>query len=311
VQANGNNKPQAYSSNNLVLHVEPGPSGTPTEPTTPTESTGPDPTTPVTPTPTNVPVGCVGQDRGNFGQLFSPRVENTTKSTALARNFALGIDHRLLPFDTTQYAVEKECASSNGSNVIEGAVLDSVSRNGNNCIIGDTGNDGPRMYQGLVSGVDVGSVHHPGRLDERNGPTSCDTRPDLTVGGVDLNNDVLSCFLRNDATLHDIAQESGVDQTMLDKSILRSPRLVYLPVVLATDRAQKGYQPIVDFVPAFITDETQTVPATTTNGLQINGNSVKVIRLFAFNKDALPIDEGSPDADYVETLDRPIVRLIG
>lgn len=315
VQANGNNKPLQYSSNNLVLHVEPGPWDPPTtepEPTEPTDSSDPeDPATTPTSGTTNVPVGCAGQNRGNFGQLYSPRAETTNKNAALALNFALGIDHTLLPFDTTKYTVEKECATSNGRSVVDGAQLDDVSRDGNNCIIGDTGNDGPRMFDGIISGVTVGATHHPGRLDVANGPTTCPLRPTLVRGGVELNNDVLSCFLRDGATLSDIAQESGVTPSMLDPAILRSPRLVYLPVVLATDRAQKGYQPIIDFVPAFITDETQTSPATADNGLQINGNSIKVIRLFAFNKDALPIDEGSPDADYVATLERPIVRLVG
>jgi hypothetical protein len=255
---------------------------------------------------TNVPVGCVGQDRGNFGQLFSPRVGNPNKQEALARNFAFGLDHRLLPFDTARFGEQKECAKGNGSGRIAGAQLDDVSRDGNNCIIGDTGNDGPKMYDGLIGGVDG----RPGRLDVVNGPTACD-RPSLTIGGREINNDVLRCFLRNGATLDKIAQESGVTPSMLDASVLRSPRLVWLPVVVATDRAQKGFQPIVDFVPAFITDETQSAQATAANGLQINGNSIKSIRLFVFNKDALPIDEGSPDSDYSETLDRPIVRLIG
>ena len=82
-------------------------------------------------------------------------------------------------------------------------------------------------------------------------------------------------------------------------------------MVLATDRAQKGYQPLIDYVPAFITDETQTTAATANNGLEVVGNSIKVIRLFAFNKAALPINEQSPDGAYNTVLARPIVRLVG
>ncbi len=101
-----------------------------------------------------------------------------------------------------------------------------------------------------------------------------------------MNNDRLSCFLRNGATLARLAMDTGVTQTMLDPRVVDSPRFVWLPVVEATDRAQKNFQPIRDFVPAFITDETTTSEATVNavNGLEINGNSVKVLHVFVFNK---------------------------
>ncbi len=315
ISEQGINKPQQYSSNNLVVRVTGSAPTTSAAPTT-TAPTTSAPVTTTTATATasstlTVPVGCAGSARGNFGQMFSPRIDTTNKQKALARNLAFGLDHTPIPFDTVNYTVEKECAASNGAGKIAGAQLDDVSREGNNCIIGDSGNDGPRLFDGLVDAVDG----VPGRLNvaggaDRNTNPACG-RSNMAIGSRTINNDVLSCFLRNGATLADIAKDTGVTSDMLDVSVTKSPRFVYLPVVMATDRAQHGYQPIVDYVPAFITDETQTTAATSQNGLDINGNSIKVIRAFAFNKAALPVREQSPVNPYSTTLDRPIVRLVG
>jgi hypothetical protein len=98
---------------------------------------------------------------------------------------------------------------------------------------------------------------------------------------------------------------------MLDPSVMNSPRFVWLPVVFATDRAQKNYQPIREFVPGFITDETQTSAATSANGLVINGNSVQVLNIFTFNPAALPPVEASQSVNYDPDVGDGIVRLVG
>ncbi|GGO70166.1 hypothetical protein [Nocardioides deserti] len=301
VQANGSGKALVYSSTDLIVDV----TGTP--PPSAPASTDTAPSAQTTATTTAVPVGCAGQDRGNFGQLDSPRQDGGAgNNSRLSWNAAFGLDHVLMPFDTTAYEPQKECARANGSDPIPGSQLDEVSMDGNNCIKGDTGNDGPGLYKGFIDGVD----NRPGRLDVRRGGSNCtgDTR---IVGGRTINDDRLDCFLRSGATLDQIAQATGVDDSMLDASVKDSPRFVWLPMVLATDRAQKGYQPIIDYVPAFLTDQTQTAGPTEDNGLQINGNSLKAIRFFAFNKAALPIGERAPSTDYSSALARPIVRLVG
>lgn len=305
IQENGGDtRPFLYSSNHVTVSVTGSPPPTPTSPTTTSSTTG-------TPSPTDVPVGCAGQDRGNFGQLFSPRLDANNKAEALAKNLAFGLDHLPIPFDADTYTIEKECAASNGSNPIPGAQLDDISRAGNNCIIGDTGNDGPGLYDAMIGTVDS----KPGRLNvsgdaTRNTSSKCTSRTNKGIGSYTINNDLLSCFLRNGATLDSIAKPTGVTQTMLDPAVIDSPRFVYLPMVLATDRAQKGYQPIVDYIPAFITDETQTSVATADNGLEVTGNSIKVIRLFAFNKLALPPNAQSPDVDFDPDLGSGNVRLV-
>ncbi|WP_445257581.1 hypothetical protein [Nocardioides aurantiacus] len=324
----------AYSENHLVIRV----TGTP--PATPTPTPTPTPTATVTPTPTpavtpstsptdtattspspsvsattdpSVDNGCVGQDRGNFGQLDSPRADESNAQKAFARNVAAGIDHQLRGYTFPPSVAEtKDCGS--GTGLLPGAKVDSqagTAGDGANCIRGDTGNDGPKTYDGLVVGVDS----LPGRLDAVNGSTTCSGRSDLAVAGTMINNDSLRCFLRGSTTLADIASDTGVTDTMVDESIKRSPRFVYLPVVYPNDRAQKGYQPIRAFVPGFITEETVTAgpndAAGHVNGLEINGNSVKVLHVFTFNPAALPVSESDPTVAYDAGVADRIVRLVG
>lgn len=282
-----------YSTNHLIIRVTGGPG--PTATATPTVAD------------TGISVGCVGQDRGNFGQLDSPRYEGGAKQTRFGRNIAKGIDHVLAPYVFADGETERKQCDEPGY-VLPGAQLDDMSRNGNNCIVGDTGNDGPTTYDGLVTGLGDGT---PGRLEVVHGHTSCSDRSDEVMDGHMINNDVLSCFLRNGATLADISASSGVSTAMLDPAVMDSPRFVWLPVVYAYDRAQKSFQPIRTFVPGFITDETQTTGATSANGLEIDGNSVKVLHVFTFNRDALPPLEDSRTTDYSASMGGAIVRLVG
>jgi len=283
------------SDNSLVFRVGSGsdPSSSPTA----------DPSA----TPTSVPVGCVGQDRGNLGQLDSPRKDLGSGSTSqrLAMNIAEGLDHQLVPFVFVDTPT-KDCGKE-GTGFIDGAAPDNVAVDGRNCILGDTGNDGPALFDGLIGGTG-GSL---GRLSTSrpDGGTTCPDRSDLLINGYGVNNDTLSCFLRNGATLSALAESSGVDQSMLDPAVVDSPRFVWLPVVYANDRAQKDFQPIVEFVAAFITDETQTTPATANNGLETSGNKVSVLTLFCFNKEALPQNAQSPTVTYSPML-KSAVRLV-
>lgn len=286
-----------YSSNYLTIRVN-APAVTPSPTPTPTAE----------PSDSGVVVGCVGQDRGNFGQLDSPRVEGGTKQARLAKNIALGIDHSLVPYVFAPGQSErKDCGAPEGG-LLLGAQLDNISQDGNNCIVGDTGNDGPKMMDGMIQGISGGI---PGRLDVANGHTTCPGRSDVTESGKLINNDVLSCYLRHGATLADISQPGTLNANMLDPSVVNSPRFVWLPVVYATDRAQKNYQPIRHFVPGFITDETQTTAATEHNGLEINGNSISVLHIFTFNRTALPPIDSSDTVDYDPDIGGAIVRLVG
>lgn len=257
-------------------------------------------------TPASVAVGCVGHNRGNFGQLDSPRQGVTGRDAALSLNIALGLDHQLVPY-VPPSGVEptKECDPARGG-FLPGAVLDDVSQDGRNCILADPGNNGPALLDGFVTGVDGVA----GRLAQVRGATTCPDSPQLVIDGVALNNDTLACFLRNGATLDDIAQPEAVSPEMLSAEVLESPRFVWLPVVHATDRAQKRFQPIREFVPAFITSETQTSGPAETNGLEVTGGSVTSLQVFVFNEATLPVDPRSATVAYDAS--RPsVVRLVG
>lgn len=299
VQEKGAKSLPQISKDHLTFTV--GPSST--ESSTTTEATEATP----------VPVGCVGQQRGNFGQLDSPRQDVSGTNGRLAANIAMGLDHFLEPFVfAPDQAETKDCGKS-GSYIV-GAKPDDQPLDGRNCIRGDTGNDVPALTAGFLTGVPDLSAE--GRISADRGTTTCPERDDVSHGGVVVNNDVLSCFLRGGATLATISQPAGVDSTMLDPAVVDSPRFVWLPVVYAADRAQKNFQPIREFVPAFITDETQLSTATSSdatgdNGVVLNGSGqVKSIQVFVFNKLALPIDERSPTVAYRDSLGQKIGRLI-
>jgi hypothetical protein len=258
-------------------------------------------TPPVPVDPDDSLTGCQGPDRGNFGQLDSPRKDGTHGQQALAENIAFGLDHTLIPFDWGGVAPVSNCGTTQHG-FIDGASPDTAPVDDRNCVVADSGNDGPYVFDGLVSGTNG----KPGRL---NAPTTCPSPVALDSSkfdGINLNNDALGCFLRDGATLFDIAQTAGVNTDMLDPAVVKSPRFVWLPVVVSNDRTVKNFQPILTFVPGFITDATIASPTpSSTNGLDVNGNSVKVLHVFVFNSDALPVDERSPVVDYDPGLHLP------
>ena len=104
---------------------------------------------------------------------------------------------------------------------------------------------------------------------------------------------------------------------MLDPSILSSPRFFYVPV-LAIEPSSGGSNTysIVDFRPAFITDETATTTSvkgshtgTSDNGLTVQGNDIKQIKVVFFNLKALPSEGDIPIIDYLGVGTR-VIRLI-
>ncbi|HEX2894820.1 MAG TPA: TadE/TadG family type IV pilus assembly protein [Marmoricola sp.] len=288
----------SYSSTYLTIQVTNGPTDSPS----------------ATSSPTAVPGGCIGQDRGNFGQLQSPRT-GIADQQALQYNIAQGLDHTIRPYVFPTGVTEVKVCSGNDDP--PGAQLDDqpgTAGNGANCVQNDTGNDGPKMYTGFFTGPAAGI---PGRLDATapGGATTCVGRTAVTEGGVSVNNDTLACFLRNGATLGTIAQTTGVTTAMLDPAIVKSPRFVWLPTVYATDRAQHGFQPIKQFVPGFITEETQTSGGPNdssghVNGFDLNGNSVNILYVYTFNPDALPPDERGDTVDYEPDIGESVVKLV-
>ncbi|WP_110181719.1 TadE/TadG family type IV pilus assembly protein [Nocardioides solisilvae] len=247
-------------------------------------------------------VGCNEHQRGNFGQLDSPRQGIIQKQKVYAWNVAEGLDHELVPFDSP---ASFECAADGSP---AGALIDSVPLDGRNCLYVDPGND----PQGLTGGLLGGSAGVPpgsGRLERPTDP-ECG-RSDLNLGGGrTYNNDTLSCFLKDGYTLSDIAKDTGVPADALDSRIYESPRFFWVPVVWQGDRMLKKYLAIKTFAPVFLTDESTSSGPSATNGLTLNpGGKVQSMTMFGFNPDALPIP---PNADTVEYQPgaRKVLRLV-
>ena len=181
-------------------------------------------------TPATGEVSCVNSASGQFGQMYSPRNNEAADQRGLALNIALGLDHNLYPWLD---APAPECGKKTQSPPADGT-QDKPSEVKPNCILPQTGNDGPWMLRGLITGID-GTA---GRLNANaNGHTKSSCGPgDVTREGVLINNDRLSCYLRPGYTLNDLAQTSGVTEDMLDPSVVDSPRFVWIPVIHAQQR---------------------------------------------------------------------------
>jgi Flp pilus assembly protein TadG len=236
--------------------------------------------------------GCDDNQRGNFGQLDSPRTSGTLQER-YALNVALGLDHELTQFVN---APSFEC-SADASPV--GALIDNVVRNGNNCLYAQPGNDPVGLTNGLL-----GKAGLTGRLEKPN--TDGCTGPAGAASGI--NNDVLSCFLKPGFTLNDVAQDNPPPDAF-DLTIFDSPRFFWVPVVYFETREEKKFLAIKTFAPVFLTDESRTAGATSDNGIQTNGGGqIQQIKLFAFSPRALPVKPNAETVDYDGT--RGVLRLI-
>jgi Flp pilus assembly protein TadG len=269
-------------------------------------------------------VGCDDAERGNFGQLDSPRTGMTALNKIYGYNIALGLDHKLKEFEPSvalaggvDITTSPECFSDGNP---AGAQIDNAVRNGNNCVYVQSGNDPSYLTDGLLAGVSGGPEgNQPGRLF--SAPTSdlCtengDKRaPEKADDGQfpwsDINRDTLSCFLKPGVELEDIAKD-GADFDLVDQSIEESPRFFYVPIVYSLDRADKKYIAIKQFAPVFLTDETIDEEATEDNGVQMNagGTQVFAVQVFAFNFNAIPVDPSGDDVEWFEG-GRAVVRLV-
>ncbi len=248
-------------------------------------------------------VSCSIHQRGNFGQLDSPRNDTGQKQTAYALNVALGLDHELAVF---QNPASYEC---HGDDSPAGALIDNRPLDGRNCLYVDPGNDPVGLTKGLLDGVNG----YPGRLRATE-PSACG-RTNKMVSGVVVNDDTLSCYLKPGFSLADIAKDDGVPEDALDASIYDSPRLFWVPVVYAGDRMLKKYLAIKTFAPVFLTDETilsdhYHSDASSMNGLALNpAGKVQSVQLFGFNADALPVLPNAQTQDFQEGA-RKVVRLV-
>lgn len=259
-------------------------------------------------------ISCANAGEGQFGQMYSPRDNQVPDQRGFALNIALGLDHDLYPWRS---ATSPGLCGRKTQNPPSGGVQDKVNPlDDPNCLLPQTGNDGPWMIKGLITGLEG----TPGRLDAAaNGSTRAACGPgDVTREGVLINNDRLSCFLNDSYTLNDIAQAAGVSQEMLHPDVVKSSRFVWIPVMYAQQRVDidnNSFMAIRRFVPGFITDETRAASngasdATADNGIVIGGQ-LEALQVFMFNPEALPPNLRSPTVEFDEELGRGVPVLVG
>lgn len=246
-------------------------------------------------------IACSDSQRGNFGQLDSPRLDTSQKQTVYARNVAYGLDHQLAVFPDP---ASPQCTSD--GNPIGALIDDAPPADGRNCLYVDPGNDPQGLTDGMLGGGRI--PQGEGRLEKPTNPRC--QRNDYTLGSHTYNNDTLRCYLKPGYTLADIAKDSGVAYDALDASIFDSPRFFWVAVVHQGDRLLKKYLAIKTFAPVFLTDETVSAVASPNNGLILNGGGkVQALQVFGFNADALPVQPNGDTVDY-QTGSRKVVRLI-
>jgi hypothetical protein len=256
---------------------------------------------------------------GNFGTLRMPRGDGSTPADYIPKNIALGLDPAVQPTIHSTPAIGGECEHNLNNAVVS---WPGNLHSGTNCVGTDPGVPPTVLDAGLVKG----GAGYAGLLTDV--PTAPGCAPDGSSsyrvvniqGNHNINNEVLSCYLTNGTTsLADIASPTYSGGAVLDKSIYDSPRFFYVPI-LAQDpgtgaQAQDEGHSIIDFRPAFLTDEVAISTAvkgsqtgTSDNGLRVDNNGIVQMRVFFFNFDALPHDADSV-IDYLGVGPR-ILRLV-
>jgi Putative Flp pilus-assembly TadE/G-like len=262
-----------------------------------------------------------GSTQGNFGTLKLPRTDVST-ALDLPMNIALGLQEPLTP-TVHEWAVANPTLAGQCTNNIDGAVESSgdVLLAGTNCVDTDTGLAANVATQGMITGA--GSA--PGMLTTRPTKAGCDPsggssdRSKVISGRTYyFNNDVLTCYLTDATTsLATISSSTYSGPPVLDDDIYSAPRFVWVPV-LAVQPVSGGSNrySLIDFRPAFITDELSSTAATkgsrtasSDNGLTIPSNDITQIKVVFFDIDALPTDGDFPTIDFLG-VGKPIVRLV-
>jgi Flp pilus assembly pilin Flp len=265
-----------------------------------------------------------GPTAGNFGTVKFPRTDVPT-ADFLPADIANGLEKPLVPDVLDPVTSDGKCTATTPNAVISDLPTPGL-QPGTNCVDTDTGLAAQVATQGLIQGGTFSDgTHYPGLL--ASAPTTPGCAPNggsaskninITGGPYQINNDVLTCFFTDGSTsIADIAKSNYSGGAVLDKSILASPRFFFVPV-LKVQPANGGSDmyDIIDFRPAFITDEQAISSAikgsntgTSDNGIWIQGQDVKQLKVVFFNFDALPHDAGKSVMDYIG-VGKPIIRLV-
>jgi hypothetical protein len=261
---------------------------------------------------------CGVRATGDFGLLNSPRADTNQNQARLDLNIAEGLDHAVQVFPNVTAAgidpLGKDNCRITPQQPVNGGILDddaTVAGGGiPNCLEINNGNKVDAATDGLIKGGN-NPRSFDGRLDAA-ASSNC-VRPSRNALGVDINDDVLSCFLQN-GTLQGAI--NGTDPKF-DASIVDSPRFMFVPVLYASINPQNGFYPIQRFAGAFITEQPITTgPGTSPtvnadNGVVVGSQKVEGINVMPFELDRLPeqIDYAGQVIPYIGAGPK-VVRLI-
>lgn len=232
---------------------------------------------------------------GNFGSIDVPRGGNDLDD--LENNIKLGLRDgtTLTKWTSTPIPGANDCAT-HPDGVIS---TDTLGRENTNCLQMVTGLKAAPAYDGYLKNPD-------GKLMTSDTSPTCQALGRPAQGPYNENSDVLSCFLKDNVLkLSDTVGYNGTEPLFIQE-IWESPRLLIVPKI-QVDPSGTKWMPIIDFVPAFITDQptgaSRQVPivtGSTDNGLVVeNPQKLRAIRVFFFSFNALPTPaDGTPLQDY-------------
>jgi Flp pilus assembly protein TadG len=251
---------------------------------------------------------CAGVAAGSYGDLILPRKEpDVTSADWLALNVAEGLQVGPPRLTLTTYpgaptnvyggsSAPNYCVTTDARTVYSPTSPPEL-KTGTNCVDNGTGLTANAATDGLIAGIKVGSTTHPGRLT-KNPTTACASGVSVIVNGLSsptlINNDVLTCFIKAGITVEQIASKSYSGGAVLSCDVYDSPRFLYQPVVQVRPAGGSNHYSIVDFRPAFVTEQAPTATKgagpINSNGVTITGGQVTQLDVVFFHPNALSAD---------------------
>jgi hypothetical protein len=226
---------------------------------------------------------CDNSLEGNFGTIDIPRSD--TNSFSLQWNMIKGVEPTLAihPAPNGQCDGQPQSIESKTSPV-----------NGTNCIATEPGLKIAETNEGMITGK--GGLK--GRLDA-DSTGNCSRynnsqRTAATIKGYQLNDDLLTCFITNGASIQDLVNGTATANQALSSDIYSSPRFFWVPVLDTDPSTGKKSWPIVGFRPGFISDQsltaTHTAPGSISplDGLSADSSGIREVKVILFNESALP-----------------------
>jgi hypothetical protein len=225
---------------------------------------------------------CDDSTEGNFGTIDLPRSDTPF---VLEWNMIKGTEPKL----ALHPSPNGECSGQAGSVESKTTPVD-----GTNCVATEPGlkvaatNDGLIQGKGGLSGrLDTDSTSNCSR-------TGSSSRTPGAINGKHINDDVLSCFIVNGASLADLVGGTDIGTQALSADVFQSPRFFWLPVLDTDPSTGKKSWPIIDFRPGFITDQalsaTHDAPGSISafNGLEEEPAGISEVKVVLFDELALP-----------------------